>query len=166
MFAQPIHYIGFTHMRKIFALTAAALLALVTLTGCQSTGGKNVGEGEWAKLAEKTVNFKSETDTVTPNPMFVNRNFSHIKLTCTQGTVDIKDITVNYTDGTSQKLDTLGILTKGSSTRAMKLNDDTKKVKNIEMQYSSLGNQTLNLAGITKKAKVEVMGKRSVTTNQ
>lgn len=88
---------------------------------------ENVGEGEWAKLAEKTVNFKSETDTVTPNPMFVNRSFSHVKLTCTQGTVDIKDITVNYTDGSSQKLGTLGILTKGSSTRAMKLNDDTKK---------------------------------------
>ncbi|WP_205690515.1 hypothetical protein, partial [Poseidonibacter lekithochrous] len=70
------------------------------------------------------------------------------------------------TDGTSQKLDTLGVLTKGSSTRAMKLNDDTKKVKNIEMQYSSLGSQTLNLAGVTKKAKVEVLGKRSVTTNQ
>lgn len=154
-------------MKKFLSFFAVLFLALSTLVGCASTNTNNQptvtnGDGKWVKISEKTVNFKTETDTVSPTPLIGHRAYSKIKLTCTQGTVNIKNITVNMTDGSSQKLDTLGTLTNGMSTRAMMLAGDDLKLKSIDLEYSSVGNVTLNAVGVTKKAKVEVWGKKSV----
>lgn len=58
---------------------------------------------DWELIATKTVNFQTETDTVTPNSLLKNRNFSKIKIKCIQGTVDLKDIKVTMTDGSEKK---------------------------------------------------------------
>lgn len=57
---------------------------------------------DWELIATKTVNFQTETDTVTPNSLLKNRNFSKIKIKCIQGTVDLKDIKVTMTDGSEK----------------------------------------------------------------
>ena len=71
---------------------------------------------------------------------------------------------VTMTDGSEKKLKTMvGTLTSGMSTRAWTLpGSEDAKFKRLEMEYKSWGNMTLNAAGMSKKAKIEVWGKKRV----
>ncbi|EPS8829143.1 hypothetical protein ACVIQ6_000766 [Vibrio parahaemolyticus] len=122
---------------------------------------------DWELIATKTVNFQTETDTVTPNSLLKNRNFSKIKIKCIQGTVDLKDIKVAMTDGSEKKLTSMGTLTNGMSTRAWTLpGAEDAKLKHLEMKYSSWGNMKLDVLGVSKKAKVEIWGKKRTKNAQ
>ena len=99
---------------KLFQSLAITLLIATTSF---TTFAKDSNDG-WELIAEKTVNFQTETDTVEPNGLFKNRQFSKIKIKCTQGTMSIKNMKVTMTDGSEKKLKTMiGTLTKGMSTR-------------------------------------------------
>ena len=71
---------------------------------------------------------------------------------------------VTMTDGSEKKLKTMvGTLTKGMSTRAWTLpGSEDAKFKRLEMEYKSWGYMTLNAAGMSKKAKIEIWGKKRV----
>ena len=71
---------------------------------------------------------------------------------------------VTMTDGSEKKLKTMvGTLTKGMSTRPWTLpGSEDAKLKRLEMEYKSWGNMTLNAAGMSKKAKIEIWGKKRV----
>ncbi|MBE4101911.1 hypothetical protein HJ111_15000 [Vibrio parahaemolyticus] len=126
-----------------------------------STFASSNNDDDWELIATKTVNFQTETDTVTPNSLLKNRNFSKIKIKCIQGTVDLKDIKVTMTDGSEKKLTSMGTLTNGMSTRAWTLpGAEDAKLKHLEMKYSSWGNMKLDVLGVSKKAKVEIWGKK------
>ncbi|MGD8172981.1 hypothetical protein ACQEXU_15085 [Vibrio sp. TRT 21S02] len=118
-------------------------------------------DGDWTLIAEKLVNYKSETDVVRPIPFLKARNFGQIKLTCTQGTVSLHKIVVTMSDGSTKELSSMGTLSKGMSTRTWILpgNEDAK-LRKLEMTYDSWGSQTLNAFGVGKKAKIEVWGKK------
>lgn len=139
-------------------ITTLALLSSLTLFGCSTTKGH---DGEWVKIATKTVNYKAENDTVNPLPFLGQNNFSHIKVKCIQGTVNVKSMTVKMSDGSSKELSTLlGVLSKGTSTRAFELpGKENAKFEQLEMHYDSVGSATLGMVGATKKGKVEVWGK-------
>ena len=78
-----------------------------------------------------------------------------------QGTVDINDLKVVMTDGSEKKLTSMGVLTSGLSTRAWSLPGSKEaKLKQIKMTYSSWGSRKLNVLGLSKKAKIEVWGKK------
>ncbi|HHP0513360.1 TPA: hypothetical protein ACRZ3R_004137 [Vibrio harveyi] len=145
---------------KLFQSIAITLLISTTSF---TAFAKDSNDG-WELIAEKTVNFQTETDTVEPNGLFQNRKFSKIKIKCTQGTMSIKNMKVTMTDGSEKKLKTMvGTLTKGMSTRAWTLpGSEDAKFKRLEMEYKSWGNMTLNAAGMSKKAKIEVWGKKRV----
>ncbi|MCR9909879.1 hypothetical protein NB545_20810 [Vibrio campbellii] len=145
---------------KLFQSLAITLLIATTSF---TTFAKDNNDG-WELIAEKTVNFQTETDTVEPNGLFKNRQFSKIKIKCTQGTMSIKNMKVTMTDGSEKKLKTMvGTLTKGMSTRAWTLpGSEDAKFKRLEMEYKSWGNMTLNAAGMSKKAKIEIWGKKRV----
>ncbi|EKO3805221.1 hypothetical protein [Vibrio harveyi] len=145
---------------KLFQSIAITLLIATTSF---TAFAKDSNDG-WELIAEKTVNFQTETDTVEPNGLFQNRKFSKIKIKCTQGTMSIKNMKVTMTDGSEKKLKTMvGTLTKGMSTRAWTLpGSEGAKFKRLEMEYKSWGNMTLNAAGMSKKAKIEVWGKKRV----
>lgn len=145
---------------KLFQSIAITLLIATTSF---TAFAKDSNDG-WELIAEKTVNFQTETDTVEPNGLFQNRKFSKIKIKCTQGTMSIKNMKVSMTDGSEKKLKTMvGTLTKGMSTRAWTLpGSEDAKFKRLEMEYKSWGNMTLNAAGMSKKAKIEVWGKKRV----
>ncbi|MEC6796738.1 hypothetical protein VXS03_06725 [Photobacterium sp. S4TG1] len=151
-------------MRKFLYPFLTGFILLITLVGCNTTP-KETDNG-WVKLATKTANFQTDTDKITPNSLFGSNHYDSLKLTCIQGSVQIDSIQVNYANGHVQKLSTLGLLTKNSSTRAMKLDRDQNKIKSIDLTYSSVGNTTLNLAGVTKKAKLEIWAKKSADTNK
>lgn len=119
-------------------------------------------DSNWDKIADKTVSFKSETDTINPLSPFANSHFSHIKIKCTQGTVNLKSITVIMNDGKEKTFDNLGVLTKGMSSRSLNLpTKDNAKLDKIELNYESVGNTALKVAGVTEKAKVEIWGKKN-----
>ncbi|HHP0450735.1 TPA: hypothetical protein ACRZZH_003582 [Vibrio harveyi] len=145
---------------KLFQSIAITLLIATT----SFTAFAKDSNDSWELIAEKTVNFQTETDTVEPNGLFQNRKFSKIKIKCTQGTMSIKNMKVTMTDGSEKKLKTMvGTLTKGMSTRAWTLpGSEDAKFKRLEMEYKSWGNMTLNAAGMSKKAKIEVWGKKRV----
>lgn len=145
---------------KLFQSIAITLLIATTSF---TAFAKDSNDG-WELIAEKTVNFQTETDTVEPNGLFQNRKFSKIKIKCTQGTMSIKNMKVTMTDGSEKKLKTMvGTLTNGMSTRAWTLpGSEDAKFKRLEMEYKSWGNMTLNAAGMSKKAKIEVWGKKRV----
>ncbi|UTZ22584.1 hypothetical protein [Vibrio campbellii] len=138
-------------------------ITLIIATTSFNTFAKDSNDG-WEPIAEKTVSFQTETDTVEPNGLFKNRQFSKIKIKCTQGTMSIKKMKVTMTDGSEKKLKTMvGTLTKGMSTRAWTLpGSEDAKFKRLEMEYKSWGYMTLNAAGMSKKAKIEIWGKRRV----
>lgn len=78
-------------------------LLLCTLVAATSVSVFANNSDEWELIATKTVNFHTETDTVTPNSLFRNRSFSKIKLKCVQGTVDMNGLKVVMTDGSEKK---------------------------------------------------------------
>ncbi|EPW6434188.1 hypothetical protein P7M67_13075 [Vibrio parahaemolyticus] len=132
-----------------------------------STFASSNNDDDWELIATKTVNFQTETDTVTPNSLLKNRNFSKIKIKCIQGTVDLKDIKVTMTDGSEKKLTSMGMLTNGMSTRAWTLpGAEDAKLKHLEMKYSSWGNMKLDVLGVSRKAKVEIWGKKRTKNAQ
>lgn len=110
---------------------------------------------EWVKVAEKTVNYKTETDKVSVKK--AQRQASHIKLVCTQGTVNMHKIELVMADGSDKQVNNLGVLTKGSSSRSISVPEG--ELKSIELTYDSIGSQTLGVVGATKKGKLEVMVK-------
>ncbi|WP_318522577.1 hypothetical protein [Photobacterium leiognathi] len=138
-------------------------LVILTLNGCNNT--PKVEKDGWVKIATKTANFKSEEDVVDINNYFSKQKYDALKLTCTQGTVNIKDINVSYADGKTQSLQTLGVLTADSSTRPLVLNTKEQTINKITLSYKSLGNLALNAAGVTKKAKIEIWARKPKETN-
>lgn len=139
--------------------TLLTLLLLVLLINVVSVNTAYASENEWVLISDKVVNFEQETDTVEPLALVSERKFSKIKVKCVQGTVNIKSMNVTMTDGATKKLNTLGTLTKGMSTRVYKLPGSEKaKFDFLKLEYKSWGNLTLNAAGVVKKAKIEVWG--------
>lgn len=115
----------------------------------------------WVLISDKVVNYKAETDTVEPLAYISERNFSKIKIKVVQGTVNLKELVVTMSDGSTKELKSMGTLTKGMSTRAWTLpGDENAKFKKLEMTYDSWGSNTLSAVGLSKKAKIEVWGKK------
>ncbi len=108
----------------------------------------------WVKIAEKTVSFKNDRDKITPYG--AERNVSKIKIKCIQGTVKLKHVYVKMEDGTEKTFDSkgIGVLSKGMSSFAFDL-PGKSKLTHIELEYDSAGAML-----ITKRAKVEILGKK------
>ncbi len=138
-------------MKKIIllALTMAVSMGLVSSPALAE---------DWVTIAEKTVDYKAEVDTV--NPRSGEKKVDAIKLKCTQGTVNLKKIVIHMSDGESKTVDSLGILTDGVSSRVISIPKGDSEIKSIELSYDSVGNQKLALVGATKKGKIEVLGRK------
>jgi hypothetical protein len=64
-------------------------------------------------------------------------------------------------DGKEKTFDSLGVLTSGMSSRNLSLpTKDDAKLDKIELNYESVGNTALQVTGVTKKAHVEILGKK------
>ena len=114
----------------------------------------NAYAGQWSQISEKTVSYKTETDTVTPKK--TEKQVSHIKMKCIQGTVNLHKIVLIMADGSKKEVDNLGILTKGLSSRSISV--PKGELKSIELTYDSVGSQTLGVVGVSKKGKLQILG--------
>ncbi|BAJ03034.1 hypothetical protein [Shewanella violacea] len=135
-----------------FSITRILVLALALISF------QGLAAAEWVKIADKTVDYKTETDTVTPQ--FREKNVTHIKLKCTQGSVNLHKLVLNMSDGTSKTVDNLGVLTKGLASRSISVPKGDIKLESIDFTYDSVGSQTMALAGLSKKGKLDIMGKK------
>ncbi len=128
------------------------VLLIVSLFFLSSLG--NTSEGEWTVLAKKDVSYKADKDEIT---LIGNeRKIDKVKISCTQGSLKLRSITIYYTDNTSktQKAKGTGLISKGMSSFAFSL-EKNKTPKKIGFSYEAIGNMLL-----TKRAKIEVLGKR------
>lgn len=137
--------------RKTSSFFAAALTLSISLVTMPAMAA------EWFKIADKVVNYKSETDEVTPQ--FGEKNVTHIKLVCTQGTVNLHKISLHMSDGSVKVVDNLGVLSKGLASRVIGVPKGDATLKKIELNYDSMGSQEMALLGMSKKAHVDIMGK-------
>lgn len=98
-------------MKHFITLLLSSLIILIApQTFAQSSD-------DWVMISDKVVNYKSETDTVEPLAYVSQRNFSKLKIKVVQGTVNLKNVVVTMSDGSSKELQSMGTLTKGMSTR-------------------------------------------------
>lgn len=136
-------------MKNVFKLIAICLLLAMSPKAMSQ---------DWITIAEKKVNFKAEKDVVTPRGN--EKNIEKIRIKCTQGTVKLKKVHVEMSDGTKKEYDAkgVGVLTKGMTSLAWDLpgKKGELKIKKIELEYDSVGNML-----VTKKAVVEIQGKVS-----
>lgn len=130
------------------------LLYLVVVMFLAGNVSLKAQDGNWKKLAEKSVAFKSETDKVSLTGN--ERTANWIRIKCIQGTVQIKEVTIKMEGGESKTFNpATGLLTKGMATVPFAVpGKKDEKVKSVEMKYDSKGSIVTN-----KRAKVEVQGK-------
>lgn len=78
-----------------------------------------------------------------------------MKIKCFQGTLKLKEVRVEMSDGQKKEYDAkgVGVLSKGMSSFAFILPGKNNKLKKIELEYDSVGALL-----VTKKAKIEVIG--------
>lgn len=133
---------------KIKILTFLFVLAISSASFSQSKE-----EGNWITIAEKTVGFKSDKDVVTPTK--AEKKVDKIKVKCVQGTLKLKKVRVEMSDGQKKEYDAkgVGVLSKGMSSFAFNLPGKNNTLKKIELEYDSVGAML-----VTKKAKVEIVG--------
>lgn len=137
-------------MKKL--LTTFLFLVLIANAGfCQTNN-----DGNWITIAEKTVGFKSDKDVITPNGK--EKNVDKIKIKCVQGTLKLKKVRVEMSNGEKKEYDAkgIGVLSKGMSSFAFTLPSNNNILKKIELEYDSVGALLVN-----KKAKVEILGRTS-----
>ncbi len=141
-------------MKRGLLLAGIILVAAFTQLHAQTEDG-------WIVIAEKTASFKSDVDKISPKGE--KANVSKIKIKCTQGTLKLKHVNVTMSDGTKKSFSTkgIGILNKGMSSFAFDLPGKDTKLKHVELEYDSAGNIL-----ISKKAKVQVLGKKRKKDNK
>ena len=131
-----------------------AILLLVFLANIGYSQAKE--DGNWIVIAEKAVAFKGDKDVITPNGK--EKNVDKIKIKCVQGTLKLKKVRVEMSDGVKKEYDAkaIGVLTNGMTSLAFTLPAGNKSLKKIELEYDSVG-----MVLVTKKGKVQVMGRKT-----
>jgi hypothetical protein len=131
---------------KLLSLLFVATIAL-------SSFSPSKDEGNWIKIAEKTVAFKADKDVVTPTGN--EKKVDKIKIKCVQGTLKLKKVRVEMSDGQKKEYDAkgVGVLSNGMSSFAFSLPGKNNSLKKIELEYDSVGALL-----VTKKAKIEILG--------
>jgi hypothetical protein len=95
-------------------------------------------EDNWIVIAKKDVSYKADKDEIT---LIGNeRKIDKVKISCTQGSLKLKSITVYYTDNSSktQKAKGTGLISKGMSSIAFSLEKNkTPKKLDLTMRLSA-----------------------------
>ncbi len=123
---------------------------------------------EWIRIDTVTLSPSSQKMRVTLNQVVSRREFSHIKLTCIQGDVDIKSLDLEMSSGEKRSYQTFNILTQGVSTRPLALpGSRVSQLSRFNVSYTNWGAKTLGSFASDKTTKLEIWGQKIVpATNQ
>ncbi|PSW61651.1 hypothetical protein C0W54_09845 [Photobacterium kishitanii] len=142
---------------NILLRCCGVIVLLFSLNSCGILTAKKTSP--WVRLTTQTANFHADNDNVTLGGLSAKKFYNRLRVTCAQGTVNIKKIKINYENGEFQQFRTAGLMTKDSISPPQLLDYVDSKITAIEINYHSLGNKKLLTAGITPKAIIEVWGK-------
>jgi hypothetical protein len=131
------------------------IMFLFVLAVSTASFSQTDNDGKWVKIAQKTISFKADKDEVTPSGK--EKKVDKIKVKCIQGTLTLKKVRVEMSDGEKKEYDAkgVGVLSKGMSSFAFDLPGSDGTLKKIELEYETVG-----VMLVTKKAKIEVLGRR------
>jgi hypothetical protein len=117
-------------MKNITRVIVFLFVLIISTTSFSQTDN----DEKWVKIAQKTVSFKSDKDEISPSGK--EKKVDKIKIKCIQGTLTLKKVKVEMSDGEKKEYDAkgVGVLTKGMSSFAFDLPETNGTLNKIEFE--------------------------------
>ncbi|MFB9135897.1 hypothetical protein [Vibrio olivae] len=137
------------------------LLLTVCLLASSTQSWANSKEPEWVLLDTATLSLSSEKSHISLKKIVSRRDFSHIKLVCVQGEVDIRSLSLKMTTGEARTYQTFNLLTKGASTRELSLPGTRQSnLTRFTVTYANWDAKTAGNLGGDNLTKLEIWGQK------
>ncbi len=137
-------------------LTVFALALSVSILSAQQPAVMLSTEAGWHKIAETTVDFKTERHEVK---VLVEDRFSAIKFQVADAPIDLQDLEIWMEDGTKQEVAVRTPVEKDHESREISLKGGSNNIDKIVMVYKTLPNRK------DEKATVIIYGFKSGSKN-
>ena len=140
-------------MKRAYVVVMVLLGLLTTNLFGQKPAVVISNEPGWHKIGETTADFSREKDEVAV--IGANR-FASLKFRVTDAPIEISDVTVTFSDGTTKNIKVgMPLKQAGDSSREIDLPGSEANVTKITFTYKTVGNST------NKKAHVEIWGMKT-----
>lgn len=106
--------------------------------------------GNWEKLGQQKVNFKSERDVIKCSS---SKTYSALKIKVEEAPVEFESVQVRYANGSTQDIELRNVIRAGGESRVINLTGNKRAIKEIVFRYKT---QKVSKG----KAQVEVWGRR------
>lgn len=138
-------------MKKIFLVL---MLAVSTVAWAQKPKVVTTDKPGWTKIAETTVDFKTETDELL---VVGNNRFDSLKFTVEDASISLVSFDIYFDKGGQQSVSVSQEIKSAGESQVVKLTGDTeRKVTKVVFRYKTVGT-----AGNDKKATVKLWGLKS-----
>lgn len=138
-------------MKKIFLVL---MLAVSTVAWAQKPKVVTTDKPGWTKIAETTVDFKTETDELL---VIGNNRFDSLKFTVEDASISLVSFDIYFDKGGQQSVSVSQEIKSAGESQVVKLTGDTeRKVTKVVFRYKTVGT-----AGNDKKATVKLWGLKS-----
>lgn len=125
-------------MKTYIILLTAFLFVAPFITQAQNGTKRKAtaNAGTWVLLANKTVNFNTDSDYVYPSG---NDWYSKIYFKVTEAPIQINSVIVHFENGDPFTVSIRGKIQEGGESRVIDLPAGQRKIKKIELSYETLG---------------------------
>lgn len=130
-------------MKKTLFTIIAAIIIIGSLQAQKTTN--NNKSGNWQKLGETTVDFKTEKAVVT---ISVTDNFKALRILATDAPVHIANLIVLYENSDPENIPIRYDFKTGVESRAIDLEGKNLKIKEVDFIYRTVPNQNTNTAHV------------------
>lgn len=138
-------------MKKIFLVL---MLAVSAVAWAQKPKVVTTDKPGWTKIAETTVDFKTETDELL---VIGNNRFDSLKFTVEDASISLVSFDIYFDKGGQQSVSVSQEIKSAGESQVVKLTGDTeRKVTKVVFRYKTVGT-----AGSDKKATVKLWGLKS-----
>jgi hypothetical protein len=128
-----------------------ALMALL-ITQCFAFTPYTIPQGQWAKLASRTVTYTNDHSELAIDGL--NENMDAVRVKVVKGAINLQRCVVYYKDSQTQDIDVLNSIPEGSESKIIELTRSGQPVTKVILVYD-----TKNRA--IQKADVELWGRRN-----
>ena len=120
----------------IFAVAAVCILAVGTAQA-----------GEWKKIGNQTLLFKSDSDTIK----IKKNDVACYKLMLKVGnkSITVSDVTITFDDGSAQKVALNERIKPGDASSVIEIDGGAKKIATVEFNYEPTNGQSNGRAFVT-----------------
>ena len=132
--------------------SAAMALAALLLAQLSFTASTNRPQGNWTKLADRTVQYTVDHTEITIDGL--QQNLDALRVKVTKGAINLHRCVVYYKDSQTQDIAVLNSIPEGSESKVIELTPNGQAVVKVVLVYD-----TKNRA--IQKADVELWGRRN-----